>query len=148
MASVYLDTSALLKLYIDEEGTAPVVRAAEGSDTHHVVILDITRVESRSAVRRRERAGDIPGADASGILSRIEQDVSSFFLVQPSSSAVIEEAGRLVDRYPLRALDALQLAGSLVFQRGAPGPVTFVCADAPLCQAAESEQLATLNPLG
>ncbi len=146
MASVYLDTSALIKLYIEEEGTAKVVSIATGADAQHVVILDITRVESRSAVRRRERASDISGPEANGVLSRMEQDESSFFLVQPSSSGVIEEAARLVDRYPLRALDALQLAGSLVFQRSAPGPVTFVCADAQLCHAAEQEGLTTLNP--
>ena len=147
MASVYLDTSALIKLYIEEEGTARVIGVTEGADAHDVVILDIARVESRSAIRRRERESDISRAEANRILSRMEDDISSFFLVQPSSSAVLEEAARLVDRYSLRALDALQLAGCLVFQRDAPGPVTFVCADAPLCRAAESERLAILNPL-
>lgn len=147
MASIYLDTSALIKLYIEEEGTARVLGVTEDADVHDVVILDIAAVESRSAIRRRERNSDIPGAEAHRILGRMERDVSSFFLVQPSSSAVLEEASRLVDRHALRALDALQLAGSLVFQRGAPGPVTFVCADTPLCRAAEGEQLATLNPL-
>lgn len=147
MPSIYLDTSALVKLYIKEDGTARVIGVTEGADAHHVVILDVTRVESRSAIRRREREGDISGAEANGILSRMEHDVSSFFLVQPSSSAVLEEATRLVDRYSLRALDALQLAGCVVFQRGAPSPVTFVSADAALCGAAEGEELPTLNPL-
>ena len=147
MVNLYLDTSALVKLYIEETGTARVlatVEAAEGAQ----IITDISRVESRSAVRRRERASDISGTEANQILKQIERDVSSFFLVQPTSSAVLEEALRLIDRYPLRAYDALQLAGCLVVRDNLPGPVTFVCADAQLCQAAEQEGLTTLNPMG
>ena len=120
------------------------MEAAEGAQ----IITDISRVESRSAVRRRERTSDISGTEANQILKQIERDVSSFFLVQPTSSAVLEEALRLIDRYPLRAYDALQLAGCLVVRDNLPGPVTFVCADAQLCQAAQQEGLTTLNPMG
>ena len=69
------------------------------------------------------------------------------FLMQPSTSAVIEEAARLIDRHPLRAYDALQLAGCLVASESMPEPVTFVCADTRLCDAAASEGLTTLNPV-
>lgn len=147
MVNLYLDTSALVKLYIEETGTARVLAAVEAAEGAQI-ITDISRVESRSAVRRRERASDISGTEANQILKQIERDVSSFFLVQPTSSAVLEEALRLIDRYPLRAYDALQLAGCLVVRDNLPGPVTFVCADAQLCQAAEQEGLTTLNPMG
>ncbi len=146
MVSLYLDTSALVKLYIEETGTASVLAAVEAAEGAQVIIADISRVESRSAVRRRERASDVSGTEANQILKQIERDVSSFFLVQPTSSAVLEEALRLIDRHPLRAYDALQLAGCLVIRDSLPGPVTFVCADAQLCQAAEQEGLTTLNP--
>ena len=147
MASIYLDTSALLKLYIEEEGTSRVTQVTADADRQDIVILDIARVEFRSGIRRRERESDLTGAEANRVLNQLELDVSSRLLVQPSSSAVLEEATRLVDQHPLRALDALQLAGSLVFQRSAPRPVTFVSADTQLCLAAEREHLATLNPL-
>ncbi|MDD9993251.1 MAG: type II toxin-antitoxin system VapC family toxin [Rhodospirillales bacterium] len=147
MASVYLDTSALLKLYIEEDGADPVTHIVEDAEDNQVVILDLTKVEARSAVRRRERGGDITGPDADRILSQIEDDASALFLVQPSTSAVMEEAARLIDRHPLRAYDALQLAGCLVVGESMPEPVTFVCADARLCEAAVNEGLATLNPV-
>ncbi len=147
MASVYLDTSALVKLYIEEEGTARVVGLTEDLDGVQVIILDVTLLESRSAVRRREREGDIVGADVDRILKQIEEDASSSFQVQPSTSAVIEEAARLIDRHLLRTYDALQLAGCLVVRQSLPGPFTFVCADARLCEAAGLEGLATLNPI-
>ena len=146
MVNVYLDTSALVKLYIEETGTARVLAAVDAAEGAQVIITDISRVESRSAIRRRERASDVSGTEANQILKQIERDVSSFFLVQPTSSALLEEALRLIDRYPLRAYDAVQLAGCLVVRDSLSGPVTFVCADAQLCQAAEQEGLTTLNP--
>ena len=147
MASVYLDTSALIKLYVQEDGTARVEALTVDRDDTRVIVLDITLVESRSAVRRREREGDISTADADRILKQIEDDAAAFFLLQPSTSAVMEEAARLIDRHPLQAYDALQLAGCLVVGHHAPGPLTFVCADARLCQAAILEGVTTLNPL-
>lgn len=146
-ASAYLDTSALLKLYIEEDGTDRVTHVVEDAEDGQVVILDLAPVEARSAIRRRQREGDIDGADADRVLRRIEDDASSLFLVQPSTSAVMEEAARLIERHPLRAYDALQLAGCLVVRQGMPGPVTFVCADGRLCEAAANEGLTTLNPV-
>ena len=146
MASVYLDTSVLIKLYIEEEGTERVLGMTDDVAGVQAIILDITPLEARSAVRRRQREGDISGADAGGILDQIEADVSSSFLVQPSTSAVIEDGARLIDRYALRAYDALQLAGCLVIRENVPGPLTFVCADVRLCAAAVQEGLAVLNP--
>lgn len=147
MASLYLDTSALIKLYIEEEGTPVLLRLAEELDGDRMTILDIALVEIRSAVRRRERQGDIPGPDANRILNQFEEDASLLYLVQPSSSAVIEDAVRLIDLYPLRAYDALQLAGALTARLGAPSSLTFVSADSDLCESAGSEGLSVLNPL-
>ena len=147
MSSIYLDTSALLKLYIEEDGTDRVAHVVEDAEDGQVLILDLAPVEARSAIRRRQREGDIDGADADRVLRRIEDDASSLFLVQPLTSAVMEEAARLIDRHPLRAYDALQLAGCLVVRQGMPGPVTFVCADGRLCEAAANEGVTTLNPV-
>ena len=147
MASVYLDTSALLKLYIAEEGTDRVIEAAEGTADGRIAILVLTPLEARSGIRRREREGDISSANADQVLGKIEDDCSTLFLTQPLSSPVMEEAARLIDRHPLRAYDALQLAGCLFVREAMPEPVTFVCADARLCEAASNEGLTTLNPI-
>ena len=147
MTSVYLDTSALIKLYVEEEGDERVVEAAEGAADGRIVILVLTPLEARSAIRRREREGDIAAADVDRVLRRIEDDCSTLFLTQPLSSPVMEEAARLIDRHPLRAYDALQLAGCLVVGENMPEPVTFVCADARLCEAAANEGLTALNPV-
>lgn len=147
MESFYFDTSALIKLYIEEDGSDQVINLLESLGDGRVFILDVTLLESRSAVRRREREGDISGPDAIRILNQIEEDGASLYLVQPVNPAVIEEAARLIDAYPLRTYDALQLAGCLTVRPSAPGPVTFACADSRLCEAARLEGLGTLNPI-
>ena len=57
MESVYLDTSALVKRYVEEEGTARVIDLTKDGGSARVIILDVALLESRSAVRRREREG-------------------------------------------------------------------------------------------
>lgn len=147
MANLFFDTSALVKLYVEEEGTARVIGLIESSAGFRAVILDIAPIEARSAIRRREREGDISRSEADRILRRIDDDAASFFEVLPSSAAVIQEAARLLDRHPLRAYDAMQLAGCRIASRGAPGPWKFACADNRLCAAAEREGLTPENPI-
>ena len=147
MASYYFDTSAFIKLYIEEEGTRDLLILLEEFDGDRLIILDLALLESRSAVRRREREGHISRLDAERVLRRIEDDASSTFLVQPSGSSVNEEAARLLDSHLLRTNDALQLGGCLVIRHGVPPPLVFVCADARLCEAAGLEGLDMLNPL-
>ena len=147
MVSVYLDTSALVKLYLEEEGTARVMELTEDPDIVRMIILAITLIESRSAVRRRQREGNISSVDADRILKQMEEEASASYHIQSLTDAVMEEAARLIDRHPLRAYDALQLAGCLIARQNVPGTLTFVCADTRLCEAARSEGLTTLNPL-
>ena len=147
MENFYFDTSALIKLYIEEEGSDQVIDLVECLEDGRVVILDVTLLESRSGIRRREREGDISGTDANRILKQIEEDGATLYLVQPMSPAVVEEAARLIDTYPLRTYDALQLAGCLAARPSVPASLIFVCADVRLCDAAKLEGLSTLNPM-
>ena len=77
----------------------------------------------------------------------METDVSASFLVQPCTAGVLEEAARPVDQYPLRAHDAIQLAGCLLVRGRLPETLTFVCADSRLCEVAGSEGLPVVNPI-
>ena len=147
MASYYFDTSALVKLYIEERGTDVVIRLAGDLDNDRLAILDLTLLECRSAVRRREREQDISRDDAGRIIGRVEDHASGLYLVQPTTAEVFEEARRLLDARPLRTLDALQLAGCLSIRHSIPPPLTFVCADTRLCEVANLEGLATINPI-
>jgi predicted nucleic acid-binding protein len=146
LALYYLDTSALVKLYIRESGTDRLLQLAANAN-HRFVILSLAQVEFHSAVRRRQRAGDIPDAMADGLLRSFASHLESKFLRQTINESVLEAALRLIGLYPLRAYDAVQLAGCLIFKAsaGIEAPV-FVTADCDQLQAAEAEGLVALNP--
>lgn len=147
MASYYIDSSAFLKLYIQEEGSSRMMSLVQGLDRHEIVILDISLVESRSALRRKQRTGEISLAEADSLLGRIHGDAESRYRVETSASEMLRNAARLIGSHPLRTYDAVQLAGCLAVRSSAPLPLAFVCADFRLCTAAGSEGLAVFNPL-
>lgn len=147
MPSFYLDTSALVKLYVEEEGTAFLLDLLAQYTEASFYVLAVSPLEFRSAVRRREAAGEIPGAVAAGVLARLERHLERRWLQVPMANAVLERAGRLVDRHGLRALDALQLAGcQTVAALPAGEPVAFVCADRELLAAAAAEGFRVIDP--
>ena len=148
MALYYLDTSALVKLYVRESGTERMLRLTTGSEAPQFAILSVARVELYSAVRRRERAGDLDGVLATELLNSFEVDLKTRFLRQSVNDPVLDLACALIDRHPLRAYDALQVAGCLTLRSAAPEPPVFLCADQQLLEVAETESLPWLDPTG
>ena len=80
------------------------------------------------------------------ILEKFESHLRTIYVRQGVSDVVLDLAGSIIDRYPLRAYDALQLAGCLALRSAAPSTPVFVCADQQLLQAAEAEGLVWLDP--
>ncbi len=146
MGVYYLDTSALVKLYVREPGTEQMIRLASPSSGHTLAILGLTRVEFRAAVKQRERAGDLSHQTARALIARMAQHMQNIYLVQPVTEAVIEEAAALLDRHPLKAYDAVQLAGCLSLRSRLNERPWFGCSDHQLLRAAEEEGLTVLNP--
>jgi predicted nucleic acid-binding protein len=63
---------------------------------------------------------------------------------------VLEEACQLVQKYPIRAYDSVQLASAIVllsyFQQARSANFTFVTADARLMEIARMTGLEVINP--
>jgi predicted nucleic acid-binding protein len=142
----YLDTSALVKLYVREQGTEQMLRLADPAFGHTLALLGLTRVELRSAVRQRERTGDVAHEIAANLIESMDAHLANFFLVQPLTDLVILEAAALLDRHALRAYDAVQLAGCIMLRARLGRHATFVCPDRQLVNAAEDEGLTVLDP--
>jgi predicted nucleic acid-binding protein len=148
LALCFLDTSALVKLYVREPGTDWLLRLASHTTNHRFVVLALSRVEFRSAIQRRERAGDIDGGLAKGLIDKFEQHLETRFLRQSLNESVLDAACELIDRYPLRAYDAIQLAGCLILKiTSGVGTPIFVCSDRNLIRTAESEGLSSVDPV-
>lgn len=146
MALYFLDTSALVKLYVQEPGTDRLLYLIGDQPESRFAVLSISVVELRSAIRRRQRAGDIEASVASAVLESAQRHMESRFLRQPVNDAVIDTSLEIIDRYALRACDAVQLSGCLVICGTAAEPFAFVCSDHRLLEAARSEQLKVLDP--
>jgi predicted nucleic acid-binding protein len=147
LALYYLETSALVKLYVREPGTERVLALADRASANQLAVLALTQVEVRSAIRRRERNGEIPVVVASQLLEAFTRHLEGRFVTQAVTDFVVDIASALVDRYALRAFDAVQLAGyvALKSSSGTELPV-FVCSDQTLLAAAQQEGIAILDP--
>lgn len=147
MALYYLETSALVKLYIREQGTERLLELAARANQNRLAIFALARIEFRSAIRRRERNGEIAARIATQLLELFQRHLEARFLTQPVNDFVLDIADGLIDRYALRAFDAVQLAGFLALQNSAGSELPiFVCADAGLLNAAIREGCNTLDP--
>jgi len=146
LALYFLDTSALVKLYVQEPGTARLLTLFGRQSENRFAVLSISAVEFRSAIRRRQRAGDIDEESATAILDSLQYHLATRFLQQLVNDTVIDQAFEMVDRYNLRAYDAVQLAGCLVLSTVGSETWSFVCADHRLLEAANSERLRVFDP--
>jgi predicted nucleic acid-binding protein len=148
VALLYLDTSALVKLYVQEIGTERMLELAHPDANHRLAIVSLARLEFRAAVRRRSKFGDIDPAIADRLIHSFIEHLGSIFQVQPVNEAVLKEAAGVIDRHNLRAYDALQLGGYLALRSTASEAIEtqFVCADEQLLEAARAEGVVVINP--
>ena len=142
MTTLFFDTSALLKRYIDETGSERV-RALIQTLPGPMFISAITRIEMACAFARREREGSFSSTTRDRLWEAFR-----FIRVGIETLAAAEQ---LAFRYSLRAYDAVQLASAQFAIRrlrkiGRQG-VIFLSADARLLGFAKSEGFTILNPL-
>lgn len=142
---LYLDTSALVKLYVDEEGAGQVREGVQ--DAEIIATSEIAYVEVRAALARRYREGALKSTDYRRALRNLRADWPRFFVITVSSQLVFT-AGDIAERHHLRAYDAIHLASGMAFQSQARESVTFACWDRGLAGAAAKAGLHNLPPLG
>jgi uncharacterized protein len=144
----YLDSSALVKLYIREAGTDQMLALASRKANHQLAVLALAQVELRSAFRRRQRSGQIDSRLADNLLCTFQIHLESRFLRQVLTDSILDLACELLDRHSLTSFDAIQLAGYLAIRNTVTGMVApvFVCADHELLVAAETHGIPVLDP--
>jgi predicted nucleic acid-binding protein len=147
LALYYLETSALVKLYVYELGTDLLLSLAGSAAGNKFAILSLAQVEFRAAIRRQQRGGEVSGPDADLLIESFREHSEGRFVIQPFTEALLDVALALIDAYPLKGFDAVQLAGYLMLRSvsGEDEPI-FVCADKTLLLAARNEGCPILNP--
>lgn len=110
--NLYLDTSALGKIYHVERGSDWMQRAYDGDDT--LFVSGLCAVEFASICARRVRERQLSHESMVAVMHAFQDDLDSRFVPISFSAAVFDEATRLLLEKgtvsPLRSLDALHLA--------------------------------------
>jgi predicted nucleic acid-binding protein len=138
---LYCDTSALLKLFIEEDGSDRMVMARDHFDD--LSVCRITWAESMAALAQRSR---IKGANQTMLAqakSALEKAWSDFAIVDVTQP-LVEKAGVYAEAFALRGYDSVQLAAAHSLQEQLSLPLTFACFDHRLNQAAQLLQLKVL----
>ena len=149
-AAYFVDSSALVKRYVQETGTSWVRRLTRRRPSTVIYIAHITGVEVTSAVARRRKGRTLIAAQASSILRRFHQHLAGRYTVIEMTPALFNDAMRLANTHALRAYDAVQLSAALEInqkeQDAGFAPVTLISADQALNDAATAEGLAVDDP--
>ena len=146
MTNYFLDSSAVSKNYMQEAGSTWVMALVAPAAGHVIVISQLAIVEVSSALARKQRLAQISQVDADQNRVDFLRDVETLYLAMALDETVLRKASDLVVRYPLRTLDAIQLACALEATNTLGESFVFVCADNNLLNAASAEGFVTDNP--
>lgn len=130
---LFCDTSALVKLYVREDGTDAVTEQVAQCEV--VAVSRIAWVEMMSALARRarEQVQDV------ALLAQVRQQVTldwPRYLKVELTQPLLELAGDYAEAFALRAYDSVQLASAQTLHREMPGQLKFACFDGRLVKAA------------
>ena len=134
MEAAFWDTSAIVPLCITQRASA---RLHQLHRQYSLVVWWATSVEAHSAFARDLRAGVLTLAEVQRAKQRLEALRDIWHEVEPTD-AVRNLAELLLERYTLRAADALQLAAAYTWSRNRPFRRVLISGDTKLLEAAEA----------
>jgi uncharacterized protein len=138
---LYLDTSAFIKLYVEEVGSEAVRAAASVSLPHtHWIAYP----EMRAALARLRRMGYQTDDEYQRHKSEFETDWQAVNAILPDER-ILRRAGELAERFGLRGYDSVHLAAAESLRIGPEtGLLRFASFDNRLNQSAEELGLSLL----
>ena len=134
--TVYLDTSDLVKLYIDELH-ADAIRALV-TEASVVVTSIIAYAEARATLARRRRERLMTTSEAKAAVRQLDADWPRFVVIV-ADHELGRTAGQLAETHGVRGCDAVHLASfQQLLAASEDDDVRFSSADARLVRAARS----------
>jgi len=145
----YFDSSALVKRYMAETGSA-WVQARCNDPVRTIATVDLSRIEVAAAFAAKLRGKFITQTEYQEARTKLVADAQKRYLLIPATTQRVDEAIELTARHKLRGYDAVHLACALHLNRALLeddlSPLTLVAADDDLLKAAQTEGLETENP--
>lgn len=131
--NLYLDTSALVKRYINEQGSEGVRSLIRTAD--YLATSIISRAEMAAAFTSALRMGKIDKADYESALTKLRGDWIDYWRLAVTEE-IITRADRSACEHGLRGYDAVHLASLLTWQENLGRPVILATFDHELANAA------------
>jgi predicted nucleic acid-binding protein len=141
---IYLDSSALVKRYLEEVGSNTVRSVITSAAA--IATSKLSFPEMLSAFMRKRRAGEIGSKALYGVVHKFETDWYHFFIIE-FHDELLPKVKTLVEKHPLKAADAVHLSSALWLKQTTKADLTFVTSDSNLLKAALAEKLQVMNPL-
>lgn len=135
---VYLDTSSLVKLYVEEDDSSSIESLVQASTLTATSL--IAYAEARSAFARRFREEAFSARQYKRISSSFDKDWQDCLRVRVTEGIVMK-AGNLAEKHGLRGFDAIHLSSALALREELSSPVLFSCSDKKLQSASRRENL-------
>jgi len=146
----YLDSSAIVKIYLPEPGNEWLRRLRVNSRRVAISICEISGAEVFAAFHRRFRAGDPSSDDLQHACDLFLNDFEELYARLPVSKPIVDVGMQLIQKHPLRGYDSIQLATAISFlnelQKLNGELLNFISADEVLNHAARNEGLTVINP--
>lgn len=137
MRFLYTDSSALVKKYVHEAGSAGLISLLSGVDG--VAVSAVAYAEIMAAFQRKHREMGISSVQLQEAREEFRQDWPTLTHV-PTTDALHPLIEELLGQSPLRGFDAIHLASALFLHRrlkeSADGVLSFAAADRRLLDAA------------
>lgn len=138
MTLAYFDSSALVKLVVEEDGSRDVAALWDGADA--VVTSRVAHPEVRSALAAARRDGRLDETDHE-VAERDWRDFHAALRMVEVSERVEDAAGRLAESHALSGFDAIHLASAITL---VDAPLVVATWDRRLLRAARTIGLVTL----
>lgn len=115
---IFLDTSSLIKLYHEEQGTKELDFFLKQNVITSIILSELAKIEFSSAIWKKVRTKELSVEDASELVELFKSDYSNYYF-SPTNSNLIEFANNLINKYGnngLRTLDSIQLASAIAMK--------------------------------
>lgn len=150
MADFYADSSALVKRHIYETGSIWLQALFAPAAGNVILTARISMAEFYSALNRRIRDATLDTTEYTQVATDFDALCRTQYTLIELTPVIVEHTRQLLERYTLRAYDAVQLASALIANNALfgnnPPSLTFLSADQRLLAAAQSEGLVTDDP--
>ncbi len=150
MATYFADSSDLVKRHVREIGSIWFSNLADAQTGNTIIISRLSISEVFSAFNRRQRELSLSQIDYQKVAQDFEDFCRTQYQIIEITEEITEKSRELLEKYPLRASDSIQLASAVLTnenlkQENFP-ELIFLASDQKLLDAANSENLQSDNP--